>query len=274
MTKILQLSDPHIMPEGALFQDRVDTTEALRKMLSGLARLLPAIGPVDRLVISGDLTETGCAGAYARFRDIMAECPLPWRVIPGNHDSREGVRALVPDAQWMPRQGPINWREDLADLTLIGIDTLVEGAAHGALDAHSLDWLSATLTDLQGRQVLLFMHHPPCLTGITAMDDIGLTDRKQVAEVIAAFDGPLRIASGHIHRMMTGHFGGRQVVIAPGTSHAVGLDLRGQAGLGFIPGYCGAVLHVFERDCQSILISREDFADPVPFSLVHDLNLA
>ena len=266
MTRILQISDPHIMPEGALFQGRVDTAQALRAMLAGLAGLLPAIGPVDRLVISGDLTETGCAGAYARFRAIMAECPLPWRVIPGNHDSREGVRALAPDATWMPKHGPIDWREDFADLTLFGIDTLVEGAAHGALCADSLYWLSATLSDLQDRQVLLFMHHPPCLTGITAMDDIGLIDRARVAEVIAAHDGPLRIASGHIHRMMTGHFAGRQVVIAPGTSHAVSLALRGQAGLGFMPGYCGAVLHVVGRDCQSILISPEDFADPVPFS--------
>ena len=76
MTRILQLSDPHIMPEGALFKGRVDTAQALRAMLSRLAGLVPAIGPVERLVISGDLTEPGCAGAYAQFREIMAECPL------------------------------------------------------------------------------------------------------------------------------------------------------------------------------------------------------
>ena len=265
MTRILQISDPHLVPEGALFQKRVDTARALREMLAGLAGLLPAIGPVDRLVISGDLTETGCAGAYARFGAIMAECPVPWRAVPGNHDSRDGVRALAPDAPWMPKQGPINWREDLANLTLLGIDTLVEGADHGALGADTLDWLSATLTGLKGRQVLLFMHHPPCLTGIAGMDDIGLTGPAQLAEVIAAHEGPLQIASGHIHRMMTGRFAGRQVVIAPGTSHAVGLDLRGQAGLGFIPGCRGAMLHVFERECQSILISPEDFVVPIPF---------
>ena len=266
MTRILQISDPHLMPDGALFQGRVDTAQALREMLSGLAGLLPAIGPVDRLVISGDLTETGCAEAYARFRAVMAECPLPWRVIPGNHDSRDGVRALAPDSPWMPAQGPINWRDDLADLTLVGIDTLVEGAAHGALGADTLDWVSATLTNLRDRRVLLFMHHPPCLTGIAGMDDIGLAGAAQVAEVIAAHDGPLQIASGHIHRMMIGRFAGRQVVIAPGTSHAVGLDLRGHAGLGFVTRHRGAMLHVFERDCQSILISPEDFVVPVPFS--------
>ncbi|TQE92861.1 MAG: phosphodiesterase, partial [Spiribacter salinus] len=73
MTRILQISDLHIMPEGQLFQDAIDTAAALRQMLSGLTGLLPAIGPVERLVISGDLTETGCKGAYDHLRDIMAE---------------------------------------------------------------------------------------------------------------------------------------------------------------------------------------------------------
>jgi 3',5'-cyclic AMP phosphodiesterase CpdA len=235
-------------------------------MLSGLVGLLPAIGPVDRLVISGDLTETGCSVAYAQFRAIMADCPLPWRVIPGNYDSREEVRDLAHDTSWMPAPGPINWREDLNDLTLLGIDTLVEGAAHGALSADTLNWLSNTLKNLQGRQVLLFMHHPPCLTGIEAMDAIGLTGRPQMAEAIAAHDGPLHIASGHIHRMMVGQFAGRQVVIAPGSSHTIGLDLKERAGLGFIPGYRGAVLHSFGRECQSMLISPQDFSDSCPFS--------
>lgn len=56
MTRILHISDLHIMPKGQLFHDTIDTATALKDMLSGLARLLPAIGPVERLVISGDLT--------------------------------------------------------------------------------------------------------------------------------------------------------------------------------------------------------------------------
>lgn len=268
MTRILQISDTHIMPEGRLFQGRVDTAAALRTMLSGLGRLLPAIGPVDRLVVSGDLTDTGCALAYAQFNAIMAVCPLPWRAIPGNHDGREGLRALAPDAAWMPARGPINWREDIGATTILGLDTLVEGAAHGALTTETLDWLSASLRDLQGRQLLLFMHHPPCRTGIEAMDEIGLLEPAHLAEVIAKHDGPLQIACGHVHRMMIGQFGARRVVIAPGTSHAVGLDLRTQGALGFLPGHRGAVLHCFGRDCQSILISPEDFAEPVSHGTV------
>ena len=75
MTRILQISDLHIMPEGRLFQDIIDTAAALRDMLSGLAGLLPVIGPVERQVISGELTETGCTRAYERLRALMADPP-------------------------------------------------------------------------------------------------------------------------------------------------------------------------------------------------------
>ncbi len=105
MTRILQISDLHIMPAGRLFQGTTDTAAALRRMLAGLAGLLPVIGPVERLVISGDLTETGCADAYDHLRKVMADAPLPWCAIPGNHDSRAAMRAFAAHSDWMPVSG-------------------------------------------------------------------------------------------------------------------------------------------------------------------------
>ncbi|MCZ0813189.1 MAG: phosphodiesterase [Pseudomonadota bacterium] len=258
MTRILQISDLHIMPEGQLFQDAIDTAAALRQMLSGLAGLLPAIGPVERLVISGDLTETGCKGAYDHLRDIMAEVALPWRAIPGNHDCREAMRAFAAQEGWMPDHGPINWREDLDDVTILGLDTLVEGAAHGAVTDATLAWLEATLRDLRHRPVLIFMHHPPVDTGISAMDAIGLAPNPGFEGLLRDHDGPVQIACGHVHRMITGQFAGHPVTIAPGTSHAVGFDLRMNAGITFIPGHSGAILHDIGSACRTLLISADD----------------
>lgn len=266
MTRILQITDPHIMPDGQLFQGRVDTAAALRAMLGGIDGLLPRIAPVRRIVVTGDLTETGCAAACARFRDIMAQCPLPWRAIPGNHDRRAPMRAALTDAVWMPTAGPINWREDLNGLTLLGLDTLVEGAAHGAVTEDALGWLQAALRDLVGRPVMLFLHHPPIATGITAMDDIGLRDPGPLAQVLAAYPGPLQIGCGHIHRMIVGNFAGRQVIIAPASSHAVSLDQRPQAPLCHAPGDVGAVLHHFEGGFRAALISVRDFTPGQPFA--------
>jgi 3',5'-cyclic AMP phosphodiesterase CpdA len=259
MTRILQISDLHIMPEGQLFNGTIDTAAALRQMLAGLTRLLPVIGPVERLVISGDLTETGCKGAYDNVRAIMADAPLPWRAIPGNHDSREVMRTFAAQDDWMPDDGPINWREDLDDVTILGLDTLVEGAAHGALTDATLAWLSATLRDLRHRPVLIFMHHPPVDTGISAMDAIGLTPNPRFEGLLRDHGGQIQIACGHVHRMITGQFAGRPVTIAPGTSHAVRLDLRMDAGITFIPGHSGVVMHDIGIECRTLLISGDDF---------------
>jgi 3',5'-cyclic AMP phosphodiesterase CpdA len=79
-------------------------------MLAGLTGLLPVISPVEQLVISGDLTETGCKAAYDHLRAIMADAPLPWCAIPGNHDSREAMRAFATQYDGVPDDGPINWR--------------------------------------------------------------------------------------------------------------------------------------------------------------------
>ncbi|MEQ8901739.1 MAG: phosphodiesterase [Roseovarius sp.] len=265
MTRILQISDLHVMPDGVLFQGRVDTAAALNDMLAGITRLLPAIGPVERLVISGDLTETGCDAAYVRLNAVMAECPVPWLAIPGNHDRRDAMRGFAARAGWMPDHGPINWCEDLGTAALIGLDTLVEGHAHGALSDETLDWLRTTLRELRHHTVLVFMHHPPIKTGIAGMDAIGLERPERLEAVLREHDGPLQIACGHVHRMMVGHFAGRQVVISPGTSHAVGLDLRARGGLDFIPGHVGAILHVLEPEPQTLLISAEDFLNPIQF---------
>ncbi|MDR9394025.1 MAG: phosphodiesterase, partial [Roseovarius sp.] len=256
---ILQISDLHIMPEGQLFKGRIDTAAALRHILAGLTRLLPVIGPVERLVISGDLTETGCQGAYDHQRAIMADAPLPWRAIPGNHDSREAMRAFAAQDEWMPDDGPINWREDLDDVTMLGLDTLVEGADHGAVTDATLTWLEAALRDLRHRPVLIFMHHPPVDTGISEMDAIGLKPNPRLESLLRNHDGPVQIACGHVHRVIAGQFAGRQVTIAPGSSHAVGLDLRTDAGITFIPGHSGAVLHDIGAERRTLLISPEDF---------------
>jgi 3',5'-cyclic AMP phosphodiesterase CpdA len=259
MTRILQISDLHIMPEGQLFHGKIDTAAALQDMLTGLAGLLPVIGPVERLVISGDLTETGCKGAYDHLRDIMADAPFPWRAIPGNHDSREAMRAFGAPYDWMPDDGPINWREDIDDVTILGLDTLVEGAAHGAVTDATLAWLETTLRDLRHRPVLIFMHHPPVDTGISGMDAIGLAPDPRFEGLLRDYNGPLQIACGHVHRTITGQFAGRTVTIAPGTSHAVGLDLRVDARITFIPGHSGALMHDIGTGYRTLLIPGDDF---------------
>lgn len=266
MTRILQISDPHILPKGQLFQGKLDTAAALRHLLDGLRALLPQLAPVERIVVSGDLTETGCTGAYAHFAEIMQHSPLPWSAVPGNHDSRAEMRAAFGGQDWLPSEGAINWRQDLPELTLLGLDTLVEGAAHGELTEQSCAWLADQLKDLAARPVLLFLHHPPMATGIEAMNQIGLMTPERLSDLLGQHRGPLQIGCGHIHRVCHGLFAGQPVVSAPGVSHSIVLDPDGQLPLSWSEGGTGALLHSYDGQFRSDLITAQDFGQSVKFT--------
>lgn len=266
MIRILQISDTHILPEGQLFQGRIDTAAALTRLLHGLKQLLPRIGPVARIVVSGDLTETGCAAAYGHFLRLMQDSPLPWLATPGNHDARAPMRAALQGRDWMPTTGPVNWQQDLDEVILIGLDTLVEGAAHGELSLETCNWLDAQLARAGGRPVLLFLHHPPVGTGIAAMNEIGLKMPERLSEILARYRGPLQIGCGHIHRMSMGIFASFPLATAPGASHSIALDPEGKGPLAWVDGGSGAILHSFDGGFRTDLITLHDFGATVAFS--------
>ena len=123
MTKIIQISDPHIVPKGQLAYGRVNTLDALSACVETINRILPDIGPVDLAIVTGDVTDFGTAEEYQIFRDVMESLLIPYFAIPGNHDDVREMRACFSDQQWMPQSGPINWTADFADMALVGLSS-------------------------------------------------------------------------------------------------------------------------------------------------------
>ena len=76
MTRIIQISDPHIVPHGQLAYGQVDTAKALTDCVKTINRSLPDIGPVDMVIVAGDLTDFGTKEEYQRFCKLM-EPPNP-----------------------------------------------------------------------------------------------------------------------------------------------------------------------------------------------------
>ena len=88
MTKIIQISDPHIVAQGELAYGQVDTAKALKKCVQRILKILPEIGPIDMIIFTGDLTDFGKEKEYLLFREIVEELNIPYRAIPGNHDNK------------------------------------------------------------------------------------------------------------------------------------------------------------------------------------------
>jgi Icc protein len=226
MTKVIQISDPHIVPHGQLAYGQVDTAAALANCVETINRFLPDIGPVDMAFVAGDLTDFGTEEEYQRFRDIMEPLAIPYRAFPGNHDNVSTMRSCFADQDWMPETGPIDWVVDFADLTLIALDTNVEGMAHGHLSQDSLDFLQSRLSAARGNPVIVAMHHPPILTGIEKMDIQNLRESTELQAILSSYEGELRLVCGHVHRNIVAPFGNVICQIGPGVSHAVSMDLR------------------------------------------------
>ena len=242
MARFLQISDLHITAPGALVSGRLDTAGQLRAAIDTIGARLNAIGPIDAVLITGDISDDGSAASYDIARSELARLGLPLLVIPGNHDCRDALRSAFGDLPTMPPTGLIDWRFDIGGTTVIGLDTLVEGQGGGRLRPESLSFLSDALDASQGRRVLLALHHPPLRTGIRFMDAIGLENADALATVLERRTAPVRIVAGHVHGVHHGALGVHTVVTAPSTCSAFALDRRDDAPIGFMTGPTGCAV--------------------------------
>ncbi|KJC55089.1 metallophosphatase [Bradyrhizobium sp. LTSPM299] len=227
---IAQISDLHVKPPGALAYGRVDTAKALERCVAALNAFEPA---PDFVVISGDLVDTPTAEEYDYLKQLLAPLKLPFAGIPGNHDSRELMRAAFPAAPYVQATGPLDQKIEVHGLDLLLLDSSVPRKPHGTLEASTLQWLDATLAAAADRPALLFLHHPPFKGGIWHMDQQDLFNADQLAEIVRSHPRARLIACGHVHRAMLTIFAGVPATICPAPNHVVDLDLAQLRGPSF-----------------------------------------
>lgn len=236
---IAQLTDPHLGLDPGPLAGLVDPVANLRQALAHVRQYTPGI---DVVLITGDLSDSGEGADYEMLAELLAQ-ELPSAAqggplvlaTPGNHDNAQAalrcLSPIMPVAADAP-PGRICLHEVHGGLHFIGLDTSVPGSPQGQLDPAQLDWLARTLRACHGEPVMIFMHHPPILTGMQMMDSMGLVQgRAELTRLVAEHGGVQAIASGHLHRPVAGSLGGAPVLIAPSTSHQLELDLREGASI-------------------------------------------
>jgi Icc protein len=219
--RIAQISDLHIKPPGALAYGLVDTAKALERCVAALNEFSPA---PDFVVISGDLADTPTVEEYQYLTRLLAPLKLPFAGIPGNHDSRELMRAAFPLA-YAFASGPLNQRIEAGELDLLLLDSSVQRKPHGMLEESTLRWLDNALASSSDRPALLFLHHPPFKAGIWHMDRQNLLNAGEFEAVVRRHPRVQLVGTGHIHRAALTMFAGVPTTICPAPNHAVDLDL-------------------------------------------------
>ncbi len=158
---------------------------------------------------------------------LLAPLEIPFVAIPGNHDNRELMRAAFPDQPYAQPAGALNLMRAVGDIDIVLLDSSVPGKPYGELDTETLTWLDDALAATPDRPALLFLHHPPFITGIEHMDVQNLRNATALADVIAHHKRARMVAAGHVHRATMTMFAGVPATICPAPNHAVALDLDG-----------------------------------------------
>jgi len=224
---IAQLSDPHVRPEGMLYQDVVDSNAMFAAAIAQVNALDPR---PDLVLLSGDLVDKGTADEYRMLRRLLAALAMPALVIPGNHDERAAFRAAFADHPYLPGEGPLHYAVgDRGPLRIVALDVTVPGLHHGEVDERAALWLDETLAAEPRRPTIVMMHQPPFESGVPYLDAYLCRDGGRLAHVISRHGQVERIVCGHVHRFMQLRFGGTMLCTAPSTATAIALRLKPDA---------------------------------------------
>lgn len=264
---IAQLSDPHIRPLGCLAYGRVDTNGLLRQAVSCVAALETR---PDAVVITGDLTDCGLVQEYSLLREILEELPMPFFLVPGNHDRPENLHRVFVDC-WPDCESvdPMRYAVAVGAIRLVALNSVVEGKPYGELGPERLAWLDARLSQAPKRPTMVCLHHPPFSTGMVPMDRIGCRDGEQLGEIIRRHPQVERVLCGHLHRPIQIGWNGTVGCVAPSTAHQLLLDLEQDRPERLSLEPPGFLLHLWRPETGTVTHTclTGDFGDPYMIEL-------
>lgn len=224
--KLIQISDTHLgEPGGRLFG--LDPVAALEQCV---AHINTHQADAALCVATGDLVNAGAPSEYAGLGRVLSRLAMPYRLVPGNHDARDALRAGFPELPFEAGEF-LHQRLETPEATLLLLDTHQPGEEYGRLCDGRLAWVEARLSE-SAKPVLVFMHHPPVAVGHEAMDRMALRDPGRFLELLGRYRDRVRhVFFGHVHRPFFTVVNGIGFSAVPGTCHQISLIGMGRGDL-------------------------------------------
>lgn len=238
MTRFIHLTDLHIShPDANDPKDKSgcrDTLERVVAIINAMER------QPDFVIASGDLTNTGDVASYDLLRDLLSPLRPPLVMALGNHDLREGFRAVfATDADGGEADAPYFHDAVHGGLHVITLDTKVPGRIAGTICEVQFEFLAQALARNSDLPKLIVMHHPPRVDDAALpWGTIDLNATERLADMLKQRD-IVGIMSGHIHINQIHHWHGVPVIINSGLDYTV--DLLDQQDLRLLEGTTMAI---------------------------------
>ncbi|MFF7995342.1 metallophosphoesterase [Kitasatospora xanthocidica] len=231
MLTIAHLSDIHL---GQVH--RRDGGKRARRRAERVMAYLEALpGPLDGVLVTGDLADHGLAEEYRQVAGVLAS-RHPVLTCPGNHDSRAPYREVLLGQVPGEEQGeePVNRAHRLPGADVLMLDSSIPGQHDGLLDDRTLHWLDGQLAS--GRTelpALVAFHHPPVELHLPTVDPIRQFGEERLARVLGSHPRVVALLCGHSHTPAATTFAGLPVLVAPGVVSTVTLPCEGGRGISF-----------------------------------------
>ncbi|MDO5645717.1 MAG: metallophosphoesterase [Dermabacter sp.] len=237
--RILHLSDTHVIDPQAplterLHYGRIDAAAAL----AGVLERLGAVGPLDAIVHTGDVSNDGSATSYRLVHDALAAFARehgdpPLAVAMGNHDQAAPFAEVFGPGEirefgsrgqrFLDRVVPL-----AGGGRIVVLDTSVPRAGWGTLEEPQLAWLDAALAERAEGPTLIALHHPPVRVPSRLFQGLSLGSETEdlggayAADLARLVEGRAdAILAGHLHYALASQFAGIPVHVAPGVTNVV-----------------------------------------------------
>lgn len=208
--RLLHVTDPHLFEDEAGEIYGVTTANTFRAVLAAALDSPP--GPVDAVLVTGDIAEDRARGTYERFRDEMTRLGLPVLCLPGNHEDPDLLAEVVAGSplQYCGAMSLPGWR-------IVMLDTHVPRVPEGRLADTELARLDRELDAADGAHVLVGLHHQPVPIGSPWLDAVGLRNAEAFLERIRAKGNVRGVLWGHVHQLSDRLYHGIRMMSTPST---------------------------------------------------------
>jgi Icc protein len=210
--RLVQITDTHLFEadDGCLLS--VNTAESFRAVVHSVVHQGVSF---DAILATGDISQDHSKASYQRFAQGIAHIDAPCFWLPGNHDFKPSMSAILPQDSAQIRH--VDHQLLGQHWQLIMLDSQVVGVPHGRLSEVQLALLQEKLSHYPERHTMVLLHHHPLLVGSAWLDQHALKDSDEFWRIVTQASNVKAIVCGHVHQDMNREHHGVQVIATPST---------------------------------------------------------
>lgn len=209
--KFVHITDTHLLDRAEENFHSLNTKESLEAVLSHSQSNYP---DVDFLLITGDISQTGNKESYSLFSSVIQQHALPIYCVPGNHDTPDLLKKVVPECP----DETISIIQ-LGKFSLVLLNSWVEDKHHGMLTLDCLHQLNEHLENSIDQFNIIAIHHPPVPVNSPWLDEIALQNQTDFLQIINRHTQNTLVLFGHVHQEFDQQLGSMRMLATPSTCH-------------------------------------------------------